>query len=331
MTARLRILDANLNRAREGLRVLEDVARFAFDDTREVSFLKGLRHRLDRASRPVLMEFLDARDSGRDVGRGRDVPTAKGRALDEIVAANARRAQEALRSIEEAARGAVPRLAAEAHSVRYECYGIEKRLVPRAWRRALLEDVRLYVLADPSVAPLARARAAVAGGARMLQLRHKDATGRDLLRETWRLLRLGVPVIVNDRVDVAAEAHGVHLGADDLPIREARRILGEKKLIGATSHSLAEARRAVRAGADYISVGPMFATPLKPRLKPKGFRYMKRARKLGVPAFCIGGITAENARRVAGGRVAVCAGVIAQKNPRAAARNLLRALRPPRR
>lgn len=334
MTARLRILDANLNRAREGLRVLEDVARFALDDPAGATVLKRMRHRLDRVSRPMLGELIGARDSAGDVGRDGDLPDSGSRALDDVVFSNARRVQEALRSIEEAARGAIPGLAREAHAIRYECYGVEKRMAPVAWRRGLLEPVRLYVLVDPGIGPLSRAREAVAGGAQMLQLRHKEATPRALLRETRRLLRLGRPVIVNDRVDVAAEAHGVHLGREDLPIRDARRILGERKIIGATTHSLAEARRALREGADYISVGPMFATPLKPRLKPRGGAYVRSARRLGVPAFCIGGITRKNVREVSrrgADRIAVCAGIMGTADPRAASRALLRALRRDRR
>jgi thiamine-phosphate pyrophosphorylase len=324
-----RILDANLNRAREGLRVLEDIVRFALDDAAGSAVLKSYRHRLDRATRTLYSDLVSSRDSAADVGRGRDEAVKRGRGIDDVAAANLRRVQEALRSIEECSRGRQPRLAREAHDLRYRCYELEATVVPRAWRRALLEDVRLYLLAVPSIGPLSRVREAVAGGVGMVQLRHKGASSRQLLRETRQLKKLGVPVIVNDRVDLAAEAHGVHLGEEDVPVKEARKLLGERKIIGATTHSLSKAREMIREGADYISVGPMFETSIKPELKPTGFRYVRQAAKLNVPAFCIGGIKSDNVRKVirAGGRrVAVCSAILSSRKPRAAARQFRQAL-----
>ncbi|HEX7897958.1 MAG TPA: thiamine phosphate synthase, partial [Planctomycetota bacterium] len=313
MTGVLRILDANLNRAREALRVLEDLARFHRDDAALAAALKDVRHRLDRRARPHAADFLRARDSERDVGRDGDVPVKGLRTLAQTATANLKRAQEALRSIEEVAKGRFDALAAEGHRARFRLYGLEKRM---ADPRRLLEAARLYVLLDPSVTsrPLDRvAREAVAGGADVLQLRQKPRPDVALARA----IRAAAPdalVIVNDdaAVAVAAGADGVHLGLEDLPIAEAKRL--GAGIVGATSHSLAEARRAARAGADYVSVGPMFATPLKPDLAPKGAGYLAAVKRLKIPFFCIGGITAENARR-SFTRVAVCAAVIRAKDP----------------
>lgn len=326
---RLRVLDACLNRAREGARVLEDVARFVLNDGACAGELKAFRHLLDRLSRPLYPKLLEARDSRHDVGRRGGLRDVEGRGWDAVVASNLRRVEEAARTIEEVARGEENELARAAGLFRYRCYDLERELVPRAWRRGRIEEIRLYALVDPSVAPLSRAQEAVAGGVEMLQLRHKGATARQLRSEIRGLRRLGVPVIVNDRVDLAGDVDGVHLGREDLSISEARRILGERKIIGVTSHSLAEAKRAVRAGADYISVGPMFATTLKPKLPPRGFSYLVAARKLGVPVFCIGGIDKENIRetvRRGADRVAVCQGIFSQGDPRKAAARLRSAL-----
>ena len=320
----LRLLDANLNRAREALRVLEDLARFDAGDARLSASLKAARHALDREARPHARALREARDAAGDVGRDRDVPVRGGRSAGEIAAANAKRAQEALRSVEEAAKGRFPSLAATAHRLRYAAYVVERELLDP---RRRLASAKLYVLLDPSVAAgsLERiAAAAVRGGADVLQLRQKPRVDVGLARALKAAGR-GALFLVNDDpgVALAAAADGVHLGLEDLPIAEAKRLgVG---IVGATSHSLAEARRARRAGADYVSVGPMFATPLKPDLEPRGAGYLAAVKKLGIPHFCIGGITAENAKR-SFTRVAVCSAVIGAKDPKAAARAIRRAL-----
>jgi thiamine-phosphate pyrophosphorylase len=115
----------------------------------------------------------------------------------------------------------------------------------------------------------------------------------------------------------------VHVGREDLPVAEARKL--GAGIVGATTHSTAEARRAKRDGADYLSCGPMFPTPLKPHLPARGRDYLAGMRRMGLPFFCIGGITPANVRRDFG-RVAVCAAVIAAKDPAAAARAVRRRL-----
>ncbi len=313
----LRLLDANFNRAREALRVLEDLVRFRFHDGASQAALRAARHRLGAMERRWGRALVGARDSRGDAGR--EAPTERRADAREVAAANFRRAQEALRVLEECGeRGAA--------GVRFSLYDLEKAFDAR--RR--LAEVRLCVLLDSSVArrPLERvAREALAGGAGMLQLREAGRTDRELLRLASRLARIahdaGALFAVNDRADVAraAGADGVHVGAADLPVGAARLV----PIVGATSHTLAEARAAVRAGADYFSVGPMFATALKPGLAPRGASYLAAAKGLGAPFFCIGGITRANVRRSME-RVAVCAGVIAQPDVRAAARAILRAL-----
>lgn len=319
-----RLLDASFNRAREALRVLEDLARFDRGDAREARRLKEARHALDLQARPHRTAFLAARDSAGDVGREGDRPVSRPRSLSEVAAANFKRAGEALRAIEEAAKGRFPPMSREAHRLRFALYGIEK-----GWADPLLRlrSARLYVLLDPEVArgPLERAAAeALRGGADILQLRQKPRPDLGLARALRAVARDAL-FIVNDRADVAlaAGADGVHLGAEDLPVEAARRL--GIPVVGATTHSLAEARRAVAAGADYISVGPMFATPRKPGLEPRGFEYLRAARRLGVPCFCIGGITRRNARPDLE-RAAVCGGVLDQPDVAGAARAIRRAL-----
>ncbi|MFH1231190.1 MAG: thiamine phosphate synthase, partial [Planctomycetota bacterium] len=103
--------------------------------------------------------------------------------------------------------------------------------------------------------------------------------------------------IINNRIDIAllSQADGVHLGETDISIRDARRLLGADKIIGATSHSIKEALDAEKNGADYISVGPFFPSPTKPLLKPRGFDYIKDvAKKIHIPYIAIGGINKTN-------------------------------------
>ncbi|TVQ50427.1 MAG: thiamine phosphate synthase, partial [Phycisphaerales bacterium] len=135
-----------------------------------------------------------------------------------------------------------------------------------------------------------------------LQIREKDMDGQELLNRTREIIALarprGVSVIVNDRTDIAmaADADGVHLGTGDLPIAEARRIVGSTLLIGASTHDLTEARAAVNAGADYCGVGAMFPTVIKPDRKPAGAAYLRAFVEHfpQVPHLAIGGITPEN-------------------------------------
>jgi thiamine-phosphate pyrophosphorylase len=144
----------------------------------------------------------------------------------------------------------------------------------------------------------------LAGGARLLQLRWKGAPSGVLLEAARRLRertrRWGALLIVNDRVDVAAaaEADGVHLGQDDLPLEAARRLLPPGRLVGISTHDLAQARAAEAEGADYIGFGPIFATVTKDTgYSPRGLDQLREVRKaVRLPIVAIGGIGIDNAR-----------------------------------
>jgi len=175
-----------------------------------------------------------------------------------------------------------------------------------------------------------------AAGVPMLQLRDKhlaDGVLIDRARRAVALARRHAPaapplVIVNDRVDVAlaAAADGVHLGASDLPVAEARRRLGPAALIGRTAHSLAEAREAVAAGADYLGVGPCFPSATKAFAQHAPREFLAAAAALPVPVFAIGGIDGERVAELASlglTRIAVAAAVTAAADPGLAVRNIL--------
>jgi thiamine-phosphate pyrophosphorylase len=197
---------------------------------------------------------------------------------------------------------------------------------------SLADQLRLMVITDPVLLKgrdaVAVCRAAVQGGATMLQVRWKDGVPAEILELARALVAaLPVPVLVNDRVDIAlaAGAAGAHLGWDDPPVEALRPHLPAGFLLGLSVGSSDEAARAP-ATADYWSVGPCFATPTKgdagAPLGPEGFASLARLAPEGVPVIGIGGITAGNARSVidAGAvGVAVIGAVLGAGDPAAAA------------
>ena len=192
---------------------------------------------------------------------------------------------------------------------------------------AITDDLR-----DGSSGLVARAKAAVRGGSSMVQLRLKDASARELV-EVARLLvaELTVPIIVNDRMDVAiaAGAAGVHLGAGDLPVSAARSAAPKDFIIGSSAGNDAELARV--AGADYVGIGPIFGSASKLDAGPAiGVQEFSRLAKLApMPAVAVGGITAENLSGLfAGGAagVAVIRAIFADSDPEGAARRLAAAI-----
>lgn len=198
-------------------------------------------------------------------------------------------------------------------------------------------DCSLYLVADTEFAAgrdlPALVSAAVEGGATVVQLRSKGLPLRDLLELadwiTGRLQGAGVPLLVNDRVDVALAcgAAGVHLGQEDMPVPAARKILGAERIIGVSVNTLEEAREAESAGADYVGLGPVFPTSTKETrlavVGPEGVARVKAA--LSIPVVAIGGITAANAPEVSkagADGIAVISAILGAPDARAAAAKL---------
>lgn len=199
----------------------------------------------------------------------------------------------------------------------------------------------LYVISDPVLARgrshVEVVRAALEGGADAVQIRDKSSTAYNLSlisAEIQPLARkFGAAFFVNDRVDVAllAGADGVHVGQEDLPAREARRLLPRPRLIGVSAGTPEEARRAEREGADYVGVGPVFGTASKPDAgEPLGLERLARiAAAVGIPVVAIGGITQENVAQVfvAGASgAAVVSAVVGADDIAAAARGIKRTI-----
>jgi thiamine-phosphate pyrophosphorylase len=179
-------------------------------------------------------------------------------------------------------------------------------------------------------------RAALAGGARLVQLREKDLDGGDLLALAEPLAadchEAGAQLLVNDRVDVAlaAGADGVVLPSDSFPAEVARRLLGSEALIGCSTHTAGEVERAAHEGCDFVLFGPVHATPAKAAFgPPQGIERLREASAHGVATFAVGGLTARNsAAALAAGAygVATIREVMSAADPREAVRALLEAL-----
>jgi thiamine-phosphate pyrophosphorylase len=324
-----RLLDAAANRAREALRVLEDVARFILNDAVLSQELKGLRHGLQQTiaklanHRPLL-----ARDTIGDVGTAISLPSEMTRgSLLSLVRSNAARAQEALRSLEELAKLTDSELAGRFEQLRYRTYTIEAVLGRRFLITPRLESARLCLLVTDSLCKQAIGkvvREACAAGVDIVQLREKsmsDARLRELagyVRE-WTA-EAGVLFVVNDRPDIAAlvGADGVHVGQEDLSVAEARRIVGGDKLVGVSTHTVEQLRRAALEGADYLGVGPVFASPTKTFESLAGLEFVREAAaETSLPWFGIGGINAANVEQFygAGGRrIAVSSAICGSGN-----------------
>jgi thiamine-phosphate pyrophosphorylase len=333
-----RLLDANLDRAREGLRVLEDWARFALDRPDLVARSKDLRQRLGRRHQE---RYKLARHTASDPAAGMSHPAQAERQNGaSILAANAGRVQEALRVLEEFGRMEDPALAAEAAAIRYALYDLEVDLIQAGRggdeRRALLRRCHLYLVTSPVEGLEAVVAAGLAAGLRLVQYRAKagdvpDDRCRFAQASALRQLchRHGALFLVNDRIDLALAvgADGVHLGQGDLPPAVARRLLGPERLIGRSTHGLEDLRQAVADGCDYVGVGPVEATPTKPGREPVGLAYVSQAAaECPLPFFAIGGIDLANlaAVRLAGAeRVAVVRAITRAEDPGAAAAALL--------
>lgn len=346
MDPRLRILDACGNRAREALRTMEDVARFHLGTRELCAAIKAARHDLAIAMSgiPGGSAILAAnRDSGGDVGA--DTKTAtEGRRSDlrDVAIAAGKRAGEALRTLEETAKtlDGPNDLWRGFERLRYRVYELDRRLTLAMgsgrgvqWRLCVLLTESLCRRPWQDVAT-----AAIRGGADCLQLREPELGDGELLRRAKELRQIvggspgGPALVINNRLDVAllAGADGVHLGTGDLPIAAARELCGDRLVIGASTHDLAEARAAVDAGADYCGVGAMFPTSTKPRATSGPAYLADFVREFGhVPHLAIGGITPDNADRLRsfGVRgVAVSSAVCGADDPAAACRRILDAL-----
>jgi thiamine-phosphate pyrophosphorylase len=335
----MRIMDANLNRASEGLRFMEDVARFLLNDAALSEQLKTARHGLAREARALGVQLLSQRDSEGDVGA--ELSGEAEQDLGGLVSANAKRAEESLRVMAELAK--LPELRPKLNTgvfeeLRFSLYTLERSLVSGVLRRHNTKRLSgLYVILDRQalagrdMVPVARQ--VVEGGARVVQLRDKQSSRSEMLAKAQAVKALcdqsNVLFIVNDYVDLAlaADADGVHAGQKDLPLPAIRRLMPIDKIVGCSVNTVAEAVKARDEGADYIAVGAMFPTRTKETAVVVGVERLKQVREaVSTPLVAIGGIDEDNIGQVlAAGAdsAAVVSAALGTKDVRGAVRRLV--------
>ncbi|MEM8738520.1 MAG: thiamine phosphate synthase [Planctomycetota bacterium] len=387
MSKVLRVIDANANRAREALRVMEDAARFVLDDGDLARELKTLRHDLAGALTGAGLNGLAGwRDTPGDVGTQITTAAEAHRAgVREVAVAAGKRLSEALRSVEEYAKtlplaeppastdtaaspgsdapgsdapgntppgdaplgpeatgdadasgGGVGRgLPGRVEALRYRGYELERRL-SAAWAGGRARQWRVCVLVTESGCRLPWREVVervLDAGADCVQLREKELEGGALLeRAGWlaeRCRAAGAASVINDRPDLAvlSGADAVHVGQGDLPVAAVRRLAGRRLLVGVSTGDLGQASRARADGADYVGVGPMFATTTKHKPELAGPAYLRAfldgPGRTGLAHLAIGGITTQNLPTLveAGARgVAVSAAVCGAADPGAVVR-----------
>jgi len=344
-----RIIDANLNRIGEGLRLLEDIARLLLDDAALTQQLKTMRHELIRGNLPFHQQLLQARNSAGDIGINIEAAgEEKQRELPIIAVANSRRVQESLRTLEELAKipGTTPELDSEKFKqARFNLYTIEQTLLSRLLRKDKIKHISgLYVIIDTQAlkgrSHIEAASQVISGGAKTIQLRDKLHSKKELLPIAQQLMELcaehNVLFIVNDYLDIAlaAEADGLHLGHDDLPIEAARKLLPLDKILGCSTTTVDQAITAESEGADYIAVGSIYPTPSKETAEVVGLDRLRQIRQaVTSPLVAIGGITRDNAAEVmAAGAdaVAVISAVLQAEDAEKATRQIIDRLEAPK-
>ena len=337
----LRIIDANLNRIGEGLRLLEDIARLLLNDAGLTQRLKTMRHELITGDWSFNRQLLNARDSEADVGINIEAPEQeKPRELPLMVVANSRRVQESLRTVEELAKlpDITPKLDPEKFKqARFNLYSIERNLLSKLLRQDKIKRLPgLYAIIDTQAlkgrSHLKVASQIIRGGARTIQLRDKLLSKQELLPIAQQLKELcaerNVLFIVNDYLDIAlaADADGLHLGQNDLPIKAARKLLPIDKILGGSTTTVDQAVTAEAEGADYIAVGSIYPTISKETAKVIGLDGLRQIRQaVTLPLVAIGGITKDNAAEViaaGASSVAVISAILQAESPEEAARQI---------
>ncbi len=329
-TAIYRILDANLDRAREGLRIIEEWCRLGLNNQSWAQECKQMRQELAQWHS---WELRQARDTPGDVGTALSHPQEETRAsIDRLLQANFCRLQEALRVLEEYGKLYNPQMAAACKQMRYHSYTLESNLINN-YRHQQLQNAHLYLVTSPVENILEVVQAALEGGLGLVQYRDKEADDDVRLETAQQLCQLchehGALFLVNDRVDLAlaVDADGVHLGQQDLPIAFAREMLGEQKIIGRSTTNKEELSKAIAEGADYVGVGPVYETPTKPGKTAAGFDYIAyAAANCPIPWYAIGGIGLDNVHEViaAGAkRVAVVRAIMQAGQPKSVVRQFI--------
>ena len=331
------IIDANLDRAREGLRVLEDWARFGLGRKDLVKIFKNFRQILGKHHLKV---YKESRNFINDKCAGLSHPEQFNRGnVSSIISSNSARVQEALRVIEEFSRNHNYNLCKIASEIRYEIYNLEILLLEANSNASLLKILKnndLYFITLDTENLFEKIKNVLEGGVKIIQLRCKRGKDSENLKFAIKLRELcdhyDSLLLINDRVDIAlaCKADGVHLGQDDMDIKSARKIMGFSKIIGISANNDQDIKKAIQDGCDYLGIGPVFATTTKKGKVPLGIETLKSLTKdISIPWFAIGGIKEQNISLLKENnicKVAIITDLINSKKPKEKAIMLINSL-----
>jgi len=334
-----RIIDANFNRAREAIRIIEEFCRFALNSGPFSERAKQLRHDLSSAINKLdAGRLISSRDTLGDVGIGKTVEKQLTRNnLIDCFTASCKRLHEALRVLAEMMQTLNKPVAETVENLRYQAYTLEKDIVLFSEPAEKFKRIGLYVIISSNLPAdvISLAHKCAVGGADCIQLRAKDINDDKLFALAVEFVKVckaaNVISIINDRIDIAvvASADGVHLGQNDLPVEQVRKLQLAPLIIGKSTHSLEQLRSSCDEYPTYVSLGPVFSTSTKPTAEPVGLKYVRQAVEqltdTGIGNVAIGGITLENVEDVlnaGAGAIAVCSAVTEVKDPSTACRAL---------
>ncbi|MDD5529800.1 MAG: thiamine phosphate synthase [bacterium] len=310
-TKTLQIIDANINRITEGLRVVEEIVRFIIKDAQLTKQIKTERHKVRKLSKKI--ETLECRDTPKDLGKNKDFDTYSYKNILELTNRNFKRAQEGCRVIEEFTKLLDTPLSSDIKEIRFKIYDIEKTTnikLSKCLSAKNKIDFSFYVILDKKyikrndssyltniVTDLCK------NGITIVQLREKSTEAKSFLEDALLIRKItqefNIPFIINDRLDIAlaVNADGVHLGETDMPIQYAKKLF-PGKIIGSSVNTVEKAKTAEKMGADYLGVGCLFPskTASKPITSLNILAKIKSA--VHIPVLGIGGITLSNLSQV---------------------------------
>ncbi len=302
-----RIADVNLNRLSESLKLIEDVARFTFENRTLVSKIRNIRQDFLKIKKVLpLSSIIRYRQSQTDIGRAARFDTVQKRSAHASVLANFARAKESARILEEVCKATDRKASQRMKQIRFQLYDLEKMFMAYTQRRF---NPRFYIILDEKYLPKHKIEKVVPllirYGATMIQLRIKTLPDAQFLRYGLRIRRAiknkEIKFIINNRADIAlaCNADGVHLGQHDLSVSKTRQVMGGHYIIGVSAHTVAQARRAENADADYLGVGALFPTSTKEDAHVRGLSVLKSiCTASSLPVVGIGGINDKNCRAV---------------------------------
>lgn len=297
-----RIIDANINRVSEGLRVIEDIQRFIYNNESSSKRLRELRHQVRKSF--YSKELLESRNSLQDIGLNisKNSKLDEKHNLEDLLLSNFKRVEEGLRSIEEALKViGYYRESKIYERLRFLAYSLEKEIL----LKRNIPDTDIYAILGEEFSKgksnVEVTKELILAGVKIIQYREKNKSNKEIYEECKSIRNLtkenGVTFIVNDHISIALSvgADGIHIGQDDIPIEEVKR-MAPNMIIGLSTHNKDQAKMAVEKGAHYIGVGPIFNTTTKRDIEEsEGLGYLKWIQEnIKLPYVAIGGIKEEN-------------------------------------